>query len=131
MIPKWISALIQNQKVYINGDGETSRDFCYVDNVIQANILAALSEQESSQVYNIAYGERSTLKILFELIKNVCEVNHKFYLKSPIYREFREGDVLHSHASIDLAKLELGYSPQFSLEQGIRKTVIWHLSQAS
>jgi UDP-N-acetylglucosamine 4-epimerase len=129
VIPRWIEAMISGEQIFINGDGETSRDFCFVDNVVQANILAALSEHETSRVYNIAFGGRNSLNALFELLKKVFEDNGKFYLKRPIYREFRGGDVLHSHASIERAKLELGYLPQYSLAQGICKTVAWYLDR--
>ena len=108
VIPKWFAALVNgNEKVFINGDGETSRDFCSVANVVQANILAACTEDENvlNQVYNIAYGERTTLNELFELIReNVAKFSSQAVQVKPVYRDFRPGDVRHSLADIGKAK---------------------------
>ena len=107
VIPKWIAAMINQKDVFINGDGKTSRDFCYVDNVIQANILAALTDDKTSinQVYNIALGSKTSLNELFVLIKSLLSELIIYYLLEPKYQEFRKGDVRHSLADIKKAKV--------------------------
>jgi len=130
VIPKWFSALRNGQDVYINGDGETSRDFCFVENVVQANIIAALTENEDAcnQVYNVAYGGRTTLKELFELIRDkVAKAYPSAAQINPIYRDFRPGDIRHSLANIDKAKKLLGYEPQYSVRSGLEKAGKWYL----
>jgi UDP-N-acetylglucosamine 4-epimerase len=137
VIPKWISAMINRDDVFINGDGKTSRDFCYIDNVIQANLLAALvdhidlkdSKKASNQVYNVAYGGRTTLEELFSIIKENLSA-HFEYLNdaSPIYREFRDGDVRHSQADINKAKNLLGYKPTHSAKQGLIEAMAWYIN---
>lgn len=130
VIPKWFSALRNGQDVYINGDGETSRDFCFVENVIQANIIAACTQNEDAcnQVYNIAYGGRTTLNELFELIRGkVADVYPPAAEAKPIYRDFRPGDIRHSLANIDKAKMLLGYDPQYSVGAGLEKAGKWYL----
>jgi UDP-N-acetylglucosamine 4-epimerase len=122
VIPKWITSMIKGEPVYINGDGETSRDFCFVDNVVQANLLAATTTNEVAinQVFNVAFGERTTIKELHTLIKLILiRANTHFKDTKVVYREFRMGDVRHSLASIDKARELLGYEPKFSLEQGL------------
>ncbi|TBU74537.1 SDR family oxidoreductase [Phytopseudomonas daroniae] len=131
VIPKWTSSLIQNETVFVNGDGETSRDFCFIENVIQANILAATATESSgaSQVYNVAVGGRTTLNSLFEILKNELSslgVHSKTQLT---YRDFREGDVRHSQADITKAKRELGYEPEFTLQMGIKRAMPWYVAQ--
>jgi UDP-N-acetylglucosamine 4-epimerase len=128
-IPKWFSALLNSQDVYINGDGETSRDFCFVENVIQANVIAACTENEDAcnQVYNIAYGSQTTLNELFELIRNkVAKESPSVAQVIPIYRDFRPGDIRHSLANIDKAKMFLGYEPQYSVRAGLEKAGKWY-----
>jgi len=137
VIPKWISAMINRDDVFINGDGKTSRDFCYIDNVIQANLLAALvdhinlkdSKKANNQVYNVAYGGRTTLEELFSIIKENLSA-HFEYLNdaSPIYREFRDGDVRHSQADINKAKNLLGYKPTHSAKQGLIEAMAWYIN---
>jgi UDP-N-acetylglucosamine 4-epimerase len=141
VIPKWTSALLKGEPVYINGDGETSRDFCHVANAVQANILSALvtcSNQGTSplnQVYNIAVGDQTTLNELYQLI---CKTLKSFGIKateteakdkfsSPIYRAFREGDVRHSLADIRKAQRLLGYYPTHRVEQGIEVAMPWYI----
>ncbi len=128
VIPQWFSALLQGKDVFINGDGETSRDFCYIDNVVQINILAALATGEAcNKVYNVAFGERTTLNELYELIK--AEVKgHKQDLADtkPIYRDFRAGDVRHSLADISRAKNLLGYAPQYGVKAGLSLAGKWY-----
>jgi UDP-N-acetylglucosamine 4-epimerase len=122
VIPAWAAALIRSEPVYINGDGETSRDFCYVENVVQANMLAATSLPEAAnQVYNIALGERTTLNELFALIQAALrEVLPSLPEQKPVYREFRTGDVRHSLADITKARTLLEYEPTHTIGQGLR-----------
>ena len=130
VIPKWFSALRNGEDVCINGDGTTSRDFCFVDNAVQANILAACTENELAlnQVYNVAFGGRTTLNELFELIREkVAAVCPSAAAVKPIYRDFRPGDILHSLANIDKAKILLGYAPQYSVRAGLEKAGKWYL----
>jgi len=130
VIPKWFSALRNGEDVFINGDGTTSRDFCFVDNAVQANILAACTENEMAlnQVYNVAFGGRTTLNELFEFIREkVAAANPSVVAVKPIYRDFRPGDILHSLANIDKAKMLLGYDPQYSVQAGLEKAGKWYL----
>lgn len=132
VIPKWFAALLGNETVYINGDGETSRDFCYIENVIQANFLAACVEEPAAlnQVYNIAVGERITLNRLFMLIRdNVAASIPLVGSVTPVHREFRAGDVRHSLADISKAKRLLGYVPSHTLEQGLQEAARWYLDR--
>lgn len=130
VIPKWIAAMIRDEPVYINGDGETSRDFCYVENAIQANLLAATTRDEAArgQVYNIAVGRRTTLNELFELLR--AELAPRFpHLKDkrPLHRDFRPGDVRHSLADISKAQRLLHYQPTHTVEEGLRIAMDWYV----
>jgi UDP-N-acetylglucosamine 4-epimerase len=130
VIPKWFAGLVKNEAVYINGDGETSRDFCFIDNCVQANILAATAPDgaATNQVYNVAYGERTTLNELYKLIKErVVTSNAQVHQAKPIYRDFRAGDVRHSLADISKARTLLGYAPRFSVLKGLDKAAKWYL----
>lgn len=128
VIPRWIEAMITDSEITIFGDGETSRDFCYIKNVVQANILAALSEESNlGEVYNVAVGGRTTLNQLFEIIKNNLLDNNILYKRQPIYAEFRDGDVRHSQADISKAEKFLGYNPQFTIEKGIKDSINWYI----
>ena len=112
VMPKWFSGLIRSEELFINGDGETSRDFCYIDNCVQVNLLAACTDNGESlnQVYNVAFGERTTLNELFELIRErVAKVYPDAKEIEPTYRDFRAGDVRHSLADIGKAEKLLGY----------------------
>jgi len=131
VIPKWIAAMINGDVVYINGDGETSRDFCYVENAIQANLLAATTDHEGAkdQIYNIAVGGRTTLNGLFSAIKENLAENGICYSSNLIHRDFRPGDVRHSQADIGKAQKLLGYVPQFDINQGIRDCLPWYIKQ--
>ena len=132
VIPKWIAAMIKGDDVYINGDGETSRDFCYIENTIQANILAAVSDSESkNEVYNVAVGDRTTLNILFNQLKKVLMHNGINKIDIPIYQDFRSGDVRHSQADISKIIKGLGYNPLYNLYDGIVLTIDWYLSKLS
>jgi UDP-N-acetylglucosamine 4-epimerase len=131
VVPKWFAGLIKNEPVYINGDGETSRDFCYIDNCVQANLLAALTTNAKSlnQVYNVAYGERTSLNELFQLIQDrVARVYPQVKKEKPIYREFRSGDVRHSLADISKANKLIGYHPEFSVENGLDRASDWYIN---
>ncbi|QSG84631.1 NAD-dependent epimerase/dehydratase family protein [Acinetobacter indicus] len=129
VIPKWTAAMIAGDDVFINGDGETSRDFCFIENTVQANILAATTQNEEAknQVYNVAVGDRTTLNNLFNAIKAALNENGVTYTKAPIYREFRVGDVRHSQASIGKIKKLLGYEPQFVISRGIESAMPWYI----
>ena len=133
VIPKWIESMSNQQKIYINGDGKTSRDFCYIDSVIQANILAAISSDldASDQVYNVACGDRNTLEDLFFIIKNELSLYQKKYELEPTYRDFRSGDVRHSQADISKISKLLGYEPEFNLPQGIARVIPWYIENKS
>ncbi len=129
VIPIWFASLLRDKKIIINGDGETSRDFCYIDNCVQANILAALppSKEAGREVYNVAVGERTTLNELFNLIRD--EVS-RFKLEAakaePDYGPFRAGDVRHSQADIGKARELLGYAPRYNVLQGLRLAGDWY-----
>ena len=131
VIPKWTDSMISNKPVYINGDGETSRDFCYIENSVQANILAAVAEDKNAadQVYNVAVGEKTTLNELFELIRSklVDKYSHLYDFK-PIYRDFRVGDVKHSLADISKASRLLGYEPTHKAGDGINLATEWYIN---
>lgn len=127
VIPKWIAAMIKNEVVTINGDGETSRDFCYVQNAVQANILAACAQKlGESSVYNIAVNERTSLNDLYSLLKESLESVGVFYGGTPEYTSFRAGDVRHSLADISKAQKELGYSPEYDIDKGIEASMAWY-----
>ncbi|EHY6210218.1 NAD-dependent epimerase/dehydratase family protein, partial [Escherichia coli] len=129
VIPKWTAAMINDEPLYINGDGETSRDFCFIENVVQMNILAAQSDASArDQVYNVAVGDRTTLNQLFNVLKNTLKNNNVIYEKKPVYKDFRAGDVRHSQANIDKAKRLLGYVPTHDILDGIKESMPWYIS---
>lgn len=129
VIPKWTAAMINGEDVFINGDGETSRDFCFIDNTVQANLLAATSDDQAArnQVYNVAVGGRTDLNQLFAAIKQSLAKNGVSYAKAPVYREFRAGDVRHSQADVGKAERLLGYAPQFDIQAGIEVAMPWYI----
>jgi len=132
VIPKWIASMIKGEPVYINGDGETSRDFCYITNVVQANLLAARTENTEAvnHVYNIALSGRTTLNDLYAQLKeNLISSCPHLKDAQAVYREFRAGDVRHSLASIEKAKERLGYEPTQNIMQGVGLAMSWYLSQ--
>ncbi|MCP4296698.1 MAG: Vi polysaccharide biosynthesis UDP-N-acetylglucosaminuronic acid C-4 epimerase TviC [Proteobacteria bacterium] len=137
VIPKWFSSVINGREVFINGDGKTSRDFCYIDNCVQANIMAATATNTAAgnQVYNVAFGERTTLTELFIMIQNrVKDLIPDHIDVAAEYRDFRAGDVKHSLADISKARELLDYEPEFSVSQGLDRAAMWyinHLSQSS
>lgn len=130
VIPKWTAAMIAGDDVFINGDGETSRDFCFIDNTVQANILAATTQNEEAknQVYNVAVGDRTTLNDLFNAIKAALNENGVTYTKEPVYHDFRVGDVRHSQASIEKIKKLLGYQAKYYISQGIELAIKWYVN---
>lgn len=129
VIPKWTAAVIKGEEVFINGDGQTSRDFCFIDNTVQANLLAATatSAEAFNQVYNVAVGDRTTLNELFDAIISALAENGVDKDVKPIYREFRKGDVRHSQADITKAGRLLGYEPCFKIAEGIARAMPWYL----
>ena len=129
VIPKWTSSMIAGEDVFINGDGETSRDFCFIDNTVQANILAATASDEAkNQVYNVAVGDRTTLNELYRAIQVALAENDVQFDRDPVYREFRAGDVRHSQASIAKIEQGLGYAPQFKIAEGIQLAMRWYVN---
>ncbi len=129
VIPKWISSMIKSEPIYINGDGETSRDFCFVKNAVQANLLAATVQtpEAVNQVYNVAVGDRTTLNELFALIRDNLAVYGISADIKPVYRDFRAGDVRHSLAYIGKTANFLGYSPTERLNQGLSLGIPAHI----
>lgn len=127
VIPKWTAALLAGESIYINGDGETSRDFCFVANAVQANLLAACADDSSKdQIYNVAVGERTSLNQLFELLKNGLGLQGDAERAEPIYRDFRTGDVRHSLADVTKAERFLGYKPTHNIRTGIAEALAWY-----
>jgi UDP-N-acetylglucosamine 4-epimerase len=134
VIPKWIAAMIHNEPVHINGDGETSRDFCYVANAVQANLLAATTTDPSAvnQVYNVAVGQRTSLNELFEHLRGMLTPRLAHLTGfSPIYRDFRAGDVRHSLADISKANRLLGYGPTHTINKGLSEAMEWYVGHLS
>ncbi len=131
VIPKWVSAFLSQEEVFINGDGETSRDFCHVDNAVQMNLLAATTENNDAidQAYNVALNDRTSLNQLYMMIKEKL-LKHIGDLekKSPTYKDFRTGDVRHSQANIDKSMTLLGYKPQYFISEGLDKAIDWYLA---
>lgn len=130
VIPKWAAAMIENKDIYINGDGETSRDFCFIENTVQANILAATTVNESAknQVFNVAVSGRTTLNLLYSTLQETLAQCGVVYNKKPIYREFRAGDVRHSQADISKIQSLLEYKPEFGMVAGIERAMPWYIS---
>jgi UDP-N-acetylglucosamine 4-epimerase len=139
VIPKWIASMLKGEPIYINGDGETSRDFCYIANAVQANLLAAVFASEARQpmtsaphIYNIAVGDRTTLNQLFHLLRDnlsnpVIASEARQPIPEPIYRDFRAGDVRHSLADISKAANQLGYAPTQRIAQGLALAMPWYV----
>lgn len=129
VIPRWINAVIVNSEVKVFGDGETSRDFSFVKNVVQANILAATTQKKEAlnQVYNIAVGESTSLTSLLEMIVGNLRDLGVAYDQKAIHSDFRKGDVRHSMANINKAKMLLGYEPEYSLKEGLEEAMPWYL----
>ena len=133
VIPKWIAALLKREPIYINGDGETSRDFCFVANVVQANLLAATTgnAEAVNQAYNVALGQRTTLNELFHLLQSSLRAKDAALPdQKPIYRDFRPGDVRHSLADISKAQRLLGFAPSHSIQAGLELAMDWYRRNA-
>ena len=133
VIPRWVSAMIHQQPAYINGDGSTSRDFCYVANAVQANLLAATTENTAApgQVFNVAVHARTSLNELFELIRTKLMPDFPALAKyRPVYQPFRPGDIQHSLADISKARESLGYEPLYTLDKGLEAALGWYKRQA-
>lgn len=134
VIPKWTASLLCGESVFVNGDGDTSRDFCFIANAVQANILAATtaSAEAVNQVYNVAVGDRTSLNDLFTLIRDGLAASRgELSQVQPVYRDFRAGDVRHSLADISKASSLLGYQPSHRLADGIREALHWYVNNAS
>lgn len=129
VIPKWAASMVKGSEVFINGDGQTSRDFCYVANVVQANLLAATSPPDAAnQVYNVAVGDRTSLTALYECIRlNLLPQFPHLAQASPAYRDFRQGDVRHSLADISKAEKLLGYAPTHDIQMGMKNAIGWYV----
>lgn len=129
VIPKWTASMINGEDVFINGDGETSRDFCFIENAVQANLLAATSDLSArNNVYNVAVSGRTDLNQLFAALKSSMADNNVIYAKEPVYRDFRAGDVRHSQADTSKAEQKLGYAPEFDITTGIAKAMPWYIN---
>lgn len=129
VIPKWIASMIKGETVYINGTGETSRDFCYVENVVQMNLLAAMTENQEAvnQVYNTALNDRTSLNELFGILRQRLLPHYPHLIDyHPVYRDFRRGDVLHSQADIGKARCLLGYEPTHDITRGLDAALPWY-----
>ena len=129
VVPKWTAALLKGETVFINGDGETSRDFCFVANAVQANVLAATAAPGAArnQVYNVAVGDRTTLNTLFALLRENLSAHGVKADVQPHYRDFRSGDVRHSQADVDKVQRLLGYAATHRMAQGIAAAMPWYL----
>jgi len=130
VIPKWVAAILNKEDVFINGDGETSRDFCYIDNTVQINLLAATTDNDEAtdQIYNVALNDRTSLNKLYQMIEDrLIQRMQGLEKKEPIYQDFRAGDVRHSQANIDKAKTLLNYQPKYMISEGMNETMNWYV----
>jgi UDP-N-acetylglucosamine 4-epimerase len=133
VIPRWVAQLLRGEPCVINGDGETSRDFCYVDNAVQANLLAATAQGEgvTGEVYNVAVGDRTTLNQLFAAIRDgLAEHRPELSGAQPGYADFRAGDVRHSQADVSKAGERLGYGPTHDVQRGLEEALAWYVADA-
>jgi len=134
VVPKWVSSILNREDVFINGDGETSRDFCYIDNTVQMNLLAATAENDEAtdQVYNVALNDQTSLNKLYKMIEErLIQRTEGLSKKTPIYRDFRAGDVRHSLADISKAKKLLGYEPSHKIAIGLDESMDWYVNSLS
>lgn len=130
VIPKWVAAILNKEDVYINGDGQTSRDFCYIDNTVQMNLLAATTDDDEAtdQIYNVALNDRTSLNKLYQMIEEgLIQKTQGLERKEPIYKDYRAGDVRHSQADISKAQALLDYQPRYKISQGIDETMEWYV----
>ncbi len=132
VIPKWIAAMLDSDNIYINGDGETSRDFCFIDNAVQANILSATAQDNvKNEVYNVAVGDQTSLTQLFGMLKKrVKQYKANQKISDPVYRDFRAGDVKHSLADTSKAKSNLGYKPAYRIDHGLDIAMGWYINDS-
>ena len=131
VIPKWVAAILNKDDVFINGDGETSRDFCYINNAVQMNLLAATTDnnEATDQVYNVALNDRTSLNKLYQMIEErLIQRTQGLEKKEPIYQDFRAGDVRHSQANIYKAQELLDYQPKYMISEGMDKAMDWYVS---
>ena len=134
VIPKWVAAILNNKDVFINGDGETTRDFCYIDNAVQMNLLAATTNNNAAidQIYNVALNDKTSLNKLYHLIeKRLIQRTVGLKKKEPIYRDFRAGDVRHSQANIEKAQKLLEYQPKYMISEGMDEAIDWYIKYLS
>ena len=130
VIPKWVASILNQETVFINGDGETSRDFCYIDNTVQMNLLAATTDNDEAtdQVYNVAVNDSTSLNELYQMIEDrLIQRSNELLRTKPIYRDFRAGDVRHSQANINKAKELLDYKPKYKVSQGMDEVIDWYI----
>jgi len=130
VIPKWVASILKQEDVFINGDGETSRDFCYIDNTVQMNLLAAMTDDDAAtdQVYNVALNDRTSLNQLYQMIEDrLIQRSDNLTKKEPVYRDFRAGDVRHSLADISKAQQLLGYQPSHKISEGLDEAMDWYV----
>jgi len=130
VIPKWVAAILNKEDVYINGDGETSRDFCYIDNTVQMNLLSATTDNDEAtdQVYNVALNDRTSLNKLYQMIEErLIQRTKGLERKDPVYKDFRAGDVRHSQANIDKAQALLNYQPKYMISEGMDEAMDWYV----
>jgi UDP-N-acetylglucosamine 4-epimerase len=130
VIPKWVAAILNKEDVFINGDGETSRDFCYIDNTVQMNLLAATTDNDEAtdQVYNVALNDRTSLNKLYQMIEDrLIQRTEGLEKQEPIYRDFRAGDVRHSQANINKAQTLLNYQPKYMISEGMDEAMDWYV----
>jgi UDP-N-acetylglucosamine/UDP-N-acetylgalactosamine 4-epimerase len=131
VIPKWVAAILNKEDVFINGDGETSRDFCYIDNTVQMNLLAATTDNDEAtdQVYNVALNDRTSLNKLYQMIEErLIKRTQGLEKKEPIYQDFRAGDVRHSQANMDKAQTLLDYHPKYMIGKGMDEAMDWYVN---
>lgn len=134
VIPKWLASMIRNEPLYVNGDGETTRDFCYVLNVVQANLLCACTNNANAinQVYNVAVGGRTSLNQLLAMMREVLLPMFPHLQNfAPVYRDFRAGDVRHSQADISKSERLLAYRPTHTIQQGLAEAIDWYVASLS
>ncbi|MFC5474707.1 NAD-dependent epimerase/dehydratase family protein [Paraherbaspirillum soli] len=130
VIPKWIAAMIRNEEVCINGDGETSRDFCFVENAVQANLLAATTSADNkNEIYNVAVSDITTLNELVGILKSTLGKHGIHYQKEIAYRDFRDGDVRQSQADVSKSAQRLGYAPEYRIGEGLNTAMSWYVGQ--
>ena len=131
VIPRWVAAMIAGEPVTINGDGETSRDFCFVANAVQANVLAALAPEEAQgEIFNVAFGGRTSLNQLFAMIRDGLAEHQLPYDRAPVYADFRPGDVRHSQADIGKARRLLGFAPTHDVERGMAEALPYYIGES-